>query len=130
MANRVVDLPSGAKLTIQPAPFAEAKALYQAVLDEIKHIDFSTQDEMSKLLKDLLCYGFSSKKIEAALYKCMDRVLYNGLKITDETFEPVDARGDYLVVIFEVAKENVEPFMKSLYAQYGQVLASLVKDPA
>ena len=70
------------------------------------------------LRKDLFCTFLASKKIEAALAECMKRVTYNGLKITEDTFEPVEARDDYLTVCVEVTRENVVPFMKSLFA-YG-----------
>jgi hypothetical protein len=47
------------------------------------------------------------------------------MKIVEDTFEPAEARDDYLKVMFEIAKENVLPFTKSLYAEYSPILESL-----
>lgn len=124
--SKEVTLPSGAVLKLNSAPFKVSKALYQAVLEECKEVKISFDTPIDvNLIKDLFCTGFSSKKIEDALGKCFERCLYNGQKITDETFEPENARQDYLQVCIEVAKENIDPFMKSLYAQYGDILKGI-----
>lgn len=115
---RKITLPSGAILKVVPAPFAESKALYQAILSEVKTIALGMNAELPSLFKDLFCTGFSSPKIEAALYKCFARCLYNEQKITEDTFEPIDAREDYTSVCVEVTKENIGPFLKSLYAEF------------
>lgn len=116
-------LPSGAILKIGLASFAAAKSLFQAVSEEAKELKISAETEIDvSLMKDMFCVGISSKKIEAALWECMKKSTYNGLKITEETFEPEEARQDYLTVILEVAKENLAPFTKSLFAQYGDIL--------
>lgn len=125
MESRKLKLPSGAELEVQPAPFADAKALYQAILEEGKHVHVS--ENMESAIKDMFCVGLSSKKIEKALESCMQRALYEGQKITEATFEPVERRQDYLVVCLEVAKENIEPFTKSLYAQFKGTLDQLRK---
>lgn len=119
-----VKLPSGAVLKVQVAPFAEAKALYQAVLEEVKSIQFGGGTDMASLFKDLACIGFSSKKIEKCLEDCMKRCLYNDMKIDKDTFEPVERRDDYFVVCMAIAKENIHPFAKSLYAEYKAFLAT------
>ena len=129
-----IKLPSGAVLKIQLAPFSDAKALYQAVLEEIKLIEISSKEDLTSVFKNLACVGFSSKKIEQCLEVCFKKCLYNSgkgdLKIDKDTFEPIENRGDYLFVCVEVAKENILPFMKSLYAQYLQFLAILPSVPA
>ena len=123
---REVTLPSGAKLAITLPPFAVSKALYQAVLEEAKALKLDPEADIDiNLFKDLFCTAMSSKKIEACLNECMKRAQYNGLKIDADTFEPESARQDYIHACFEVARESVLPFMKSLSAQYGQVLATL-----
>lgn len=126
--NVSVTLPSGKKLDITLGAFAESKALYQAFLEESKSVRIEKTDELDvNMLKDLFCMGLSSKKIEAALEACLKRCAYNGHKITDATFEDVAAREDYLPICLEVARVNIEPFMKSLFAQYGAALEALKK---
>jgi hypothetical protein len=119
---RKVTLPSGAILKVVPAPFAESKALYQAILSEVKTVNIELSMELPALFKDVFCIGFSSPKIEAALQKCFTRCLYNEQKISDDTFEPVAAREDYTTVCVEVTKENIGPFLKSLYAEFQTAL--------
>jgi hypothetical protein len=124
-------LPSGAVLKITIAPFHDAKALYQACLEELKTLKIDPNDEIDvNLFKDLFCSALSSKKIEVALKDCLKRVTYNDLKIDDQTFEPIEARQDYILVCFEVAKENIAPFAKSLYAEFAPLLAKLQNNPA
>lgn len=125
-----ITLPSGARLKITLAPFLDAKALYQAILEELKGVPFSTQRELGEVIKDIVCIGFSSPKIEKALNKCFERVTYNDLKIDKDTFEPAEARGDYMSVMIEVTKANIEPFLKSLFAEYGQLLTMIQKSQA
>lgn len=128
---KVVKLPSGATLKVGLPPFEVSKALYQAILEEVKGIPVSAKTDMASVYKDLICLGFSSKKIESCLWECFKHCLYadgrGELKIDKDTFEPVAARDDYLTVCMEVTKENVNPFGKSLYAQFGQIL-ELIKN--
>lgn len=126
-----VVLPSGATLKIQMAPFADSRALYQALLDEAKGLKLDMAAEVDgNFYKDIFCVGFSSKKIEAAIFKCMERCLINDLRITLDTFEPVESRDDYFMVLFEVTQENVRPFTKSLYAQLRHVMSMIQNVPA
>lgn len=127
MDIRVVTLPSGAILKLQPAPFAEAKALYQALLKEAKAVKVGEDTEIGfDLLKNILCTSLSSPDIEKALAKCMKKALYNDLPMNDGTFEAVESRQDYVQVMFEVAKENVLPFFpKSLLSRLSDVVAKL-----
>lgn len=128
---KVITLPSGAELKIDVAPFAVARALYQVILEEMKTVQIDPQQEIdANLYKDLFCIGFSSKKIEQALKECMKRAVYNGARISDETWEPVEARDDYMKTCLEIAKENIAPFVKSLYAEYSHILEMLMSAPA
>lgn len=132
MITKEVKLDSGAVLKIQPGTFAESRALFQALMKEFKGVQFGAKVELGAMLKDVLCSGVSSEEIERALWVCFKGCIYNNgkgdLKIDGDTFEPVAARADYFSVCIEVAKENVLPFGKSLYAEYQRVLAMIVKD--
>lgn len=115
-------LASGAELEIQPAPFADAKALFQAFLEEARGVEIKGGVEMGDVLKNIFCSAFASAKLEAALYKCLERSRYNKLKIVPDLFEDVKAREDYLEVCYLVAEENLRPFTKSLYARFKDLL--------
>lgn len=122
-------LVTGNKLKITLGTFEESKKLYQAIMDECKAVKIEFTKEMNvDLMKNMLFTLMSSKKIEDALWVCMRRCTYNDEKITTDIFEDVNARADYFDVCFEVAKENVNPFLKSLYAQYGPTLKEIFGD--
>lgn len=127
MTNKIVVLPSGAELEIQVSPFRESKALQMALAEELKSIQMDPKTELTDInfWKNLFCSGISSQKIEEKLWVCMQRCTYNKLKITADTFEPVEAREDYLIACFEVMQENVRPFMKSLFARYLDLFQKL-----
>jgi len=133
---REVTLPSGAILRLGVAPFAVAKALYQALLKELKEIPISTKEELGTVYQKLFCTGFSSTVVEDALKECFKASLYDGrdgkgaLRISDDTFEPENRRQDYMKVCVEVAKENINPFAKSLYAEFQTVLAMTESIPS
>lgn len=126
-----IKLPSGATLKITLSSFSVAKALLQAVTEEAKGMTISGETEIDfNLMKDLLCTALSSKKIEACIWECCKKATYNGIKISEETFEDEDARQDYFTVMLEVSKENLLPFMKSLSAQYGDILKKIAPGQA
>lgn len=128
MASKKIVLPSKAVLEIFPSDFAVARTLYQAVLEETKGHKMDPSAEVdTNLLKDLFCTMLSSKKVEAAVEACMAKCTYNGHRIesVSTVFDPVEARQDYLMACYEVAVENISPFMKSLYAKFSTVLEKL-----
>lgn len=119
-------MPSGAELTITPAPWADARDLYQSVFEELKTAKLDPEAEIDvNFRKDMLCIALSSKKIEARVWKCMERCLYEGLKIDENTFEPDKAREDYLKVCLEVSQENIRPFVKALLSEFGPLFAAM-----
>lgn len=114
------DLPSGAVLEIGHTPWRVSKALVDAIMEECKGLKVTASTEIDvNLIKDVVCSSVASKRIEAAIDECMKRVTLDGLKITDETFDAVEARAEYFLIRFNVAKENVMPFMKDLSAQFS-----------
>jgi hypothetical protein len=131
MSSEKIKLQSGAELAITLAPFEDSKNLYQALLSELKvlKVEYNTEIDVN-FFKDIFCVGFSSKAVEAALWKCMSRVTYNDLKVTKDTFEVEEARQDYFDVCFEVARANIAPFTKNLYAKYESVRAKLKPNQA
>lgn len=120
-----ISLPSGAKLVITLPPFEVSKALLQAIAEEGKGVELDPGSPVAALWKDVFLTAIASPKIEACIWKCMERATYNGLKITKDTFENEDARDDYLTICYEVARKSILPFTKSLSAKYSQVLEAL-----
>ena len=101
MANLIKKLESGAQIEIQMAEFEKAHRLLQVVTKSGIPIE-----AMVDLIVD--------EKIQPALWDCMAVCLYNGIKVSRETFESTDTRGDYLVVAKEALVYNLSPFFKGL----------------
>jgi hypothetical protein len=121
-----ITLPSGAKLRISLSSFAVAKALFEAVAAEAKEMRLDPQSDIDlDLMKNLFCTGFSSKRIDTALSECMKKCTYNGVRLTEETFEPEEARQDYVTVCLEVALSNLRPFTKNLFAELNRIAEKL-----
>lgn len=111
-------LPSGAVLGLNLAPFADAKALAQALLVEAKAVTFGEDVDHLGLWKDIVCTALSSKEIEKHVHKCMARCTYEGSKITNDTWESASARGDYVPAVYRVIEENVSPFLNGLLPDF------------
>lgn len=122
-----IKLPSGNVLQMGHTPFSESKALYQALLEEAKGVQFDSKQDFAAVIKDMFCAGFSSKKIEACLEVCLKRCLYAGLKIEnlDKMFDSKESRQDYSVICIEVVQENIGPFTKGLYAEFVRLMSIL-----
>jgi hypothetical protein len=122
MLPEKITLKSGATLDIQLAPFAEAMRLFKTIANELKSADVQLDGlSMEKIkgtdingIKNAVLQLLGSDAIEASVRTCMVRCLYNGTKITPQTFEPNDARQDYLPVAWEVVKFNMGPFFAGL----------------
>lgn len=131
MAVREVKLPSGAILKIHTAPFVDAKTLFQALLKEIKKVNIKA-DEWEGVLKDIVCSAFSSPEIEECIKKCWIKCLYMRgdvpKKLSDSLFDDQSTWEDYISILIEVAKENVSPFLKSLFAQSKDLVSPLMTE--
>jgi hypothetical protein len=122
-----ITLSSGAKLEITPLPYLKAWGVSQDVLKEVKKLNvdintLKTIDFKNLLAVDALsfagplCEVLSNEKIIEAATVCMERCTYNGLKIDADTFEKIEARQDFLPVVFSVLKENISPFFANLFS--------------
>lgn len=117
---KVIDLPSGKKLEITLAEFSKSKDLFQALMEEGKGLKMDPEAQVDvNFYKDLIFTAMSSKRVELALGECLKRCTYSGLKIDKDTFEPEEAREDYIGVVVNVGYENIRPFLKNLYAQFA-----------
>lgn len=122
-------LSSGAKLEITPLPYLKAWSVSQIVIKEVekigldpkdlKSIDFNNPMAADVLnFKNPLCAVLASESILEAAKTCMERCTYNGLRIDDDTFERIEARQDFLPVVFSVLKENISPFFANLFSYF------------
>lgn len=108
---REVTLPTGAVLKINDAPFKDAHALYQAVLKMLVFAEVPEGKEKRDVIKDYLPLTLASPEVHQAVMKCFERATYNEKKITDATFEPIEARKDFVQACIEVQIQNLDPFL-------------------
>lgn len=114
-----ITLKSGALLQITVAPRKDSSALLRAITRELAKLSIKLDEKLdvasfagpaiSGLLQLL-----QSEDVEKAAFVCMGKCLYNGQRITEATFEPEEARPDFLPVVQEVIKANVVPFFANL----------------
>ena len=117
-----VKLPSGSTLSITLGSFDEALHLFQTLSKEVGAVKISATDHHVNLFKDLFCSVSSSKDVQAALWPCLSRCLYNKQKVNKDLFEDEKAREDFLDICMEVAKINCAPFTKNLYAKFAEAM--------
>lgn len=119
-----VKLDSGKELSITAAPFETSKELFQVVMGSMQGIKFDGDAEMDiNFFKELFVVAASSKKIEEHIWACMDKCLLDKTRITKEMFEDEKLREDYMDVMFHVARVNIRPFMKNLFAKLRHLMS-------
>jgi hypothetical protein len=125
-----IPLKSGHKLTVGIAPYAKANKLRKVILAEIAKVQVASELKIdAKMLamdlrelsgpalstvKNLICTLLSSDAIEQAFFECAEHCTLDGPKVTRQTFEPPEMRGDMLPIAQEVIRANVAPFFEGL----------------
>jgi hypothetical protein len=125
--NETLQLKSGHTATLALASFTEASELRRVLAREIAAAPLEIGGDLAAImgkdvgvLKNLICQLLASEALEKQIFKCLARCLLDGQKITPQTFEPAEMRGDYLPLAVEVVKMNILPFFE------GLELASLI----
>ena len=134
--SKKFDLPSGAKLAVTMAPFADSMELTKEVLRSVQGSKFSPED-MSRDFKSVyeaavLVPAFLDKVISlatsdkslAASFQCAKRALYipkdspvgfPGLPVNTELFDDpehaLSAREDLAQILWAIAEVNCKPFL-------------------
>lgn len=132
-------LPSGAKLYASVAPWADIKALHDALLDEIRGKGVGELDlvalqkayeggnpEGFNHLVDKMMGLLASKPIEEAVFKCAEKALYrpdgeeSSVRVTRALFDDPKlrerVREDYYAICLGVGGVNLRPFVKALFS--------------
>ncbi len=117
-------LKSGHVLQLAIADFGVACKLRRIVAAELLKVDLDItkidlQMDLAKMdpgmlrtMKDIVCVLMASEAVEQAFLACAGRCLLQGQRITKETFEPEDMRGDYLPTAWEVISLNLAVFFE------------------
>jgi hypothetical protein len=118
--------PSGVTVKINPADWVDAVKLKNAIVEAFAQsgaaLDLGTKIEASGAFLKAAMMVDSSPKVYDALWPCLIRCTYGGVKITPETFNPVKAREDYYPIVMACIKENHGPLFASLFSMFKELL--------
>lgn len=116
---------SGAAVVINSAPFEDALALNNLVAPYLTVIQTFADgnanirmDDLSKIMVE----AATNVQIQRQVMQCLKRCTYKGQAISAATFEDSQARADYYEVVAGCIKENVTPFVESLFSQFSALL--------
>lgn len=116
---------SNVKAVINPAGLNKAFRLKSAVENALLKQNINIFDVLGKgeiSYEDVFHLAMvidSDTEVFEACFDCLEKSVYNGVKITQEVFEDENARGDLYEVLFYCLKVNVYPFFKSLLSSFG-----------
>lgn len=116
---------SNVKVVLNPASLDKAfklKALVEKALlkQGIKLFDVLGEGEIT--YEDLFNMAMavdSDIDVFDACFECMEKSIYNNIKISKDVFEDEAARGDLYEVLFYCLKVNVYPFFRHLLSSFG-----------
>lgn len=112
----------GADIVIYSAPWRDAKMLFMAVSREASRQGVNFDDPANSFFS-LFFRLCGSIEVDSALAICLQRCTYNNEKITDETFNSIEAREDFHQVVKECAMVNLGPLGKELYSEFEALFA-------
>lgn len=113
---------TGTKVAIHEASFKDAIALKNSAQKA-----FLAQGIALSIETDLMQAIFaldSNEEVSKNIFKCLARSTYGSLKITEETFEPVEARNDYYEIVLACLEVNLLPFFKALTSKLAEAQAN------
>lgn len=116
---------SNVKVVLNPASLDKAfklKSLVEKALlkQDIKIFDILGRGELSyEDLFNLAMAVDADIDVFDACFECMEKSIYNDVKITKDVFEDESARGDLYEVLFYCLKVNVYPFFRHLLSSLG-----------
>jgi len=124
---------NGVNVKINPCEFKDAGKLKNIVIKELKSSGANFGELMSQNMEQMSNGQFdsiaqiilsvaSSPELEQFLFPCLLRSTYDDTKITPETFNDLDARGEYFKIVALCLKLNVFPFFKNLGCLLSMVM--------
>lgn len=121
-------LGSGAVLVVTMASYDDADALQTALLNAAKGLKLS-EDLMNQDVSDLLSpilNAATSKEVKAAMFKCFERVTYNGQKMGKALLDDPEigekVREDLYEIQMKTIEVNCGPFMKRAFSLFTAYL--------
>ena len=129
--DKEIILKSGKKLELQYAQFEVQMHLLSAITNELNKIDLNIkdQDALGLGIGKLIATAMTAKNIGDIFWQCANTCLYEGNRITQDTFQDINNRKDFLEVKYWVLFFNLEIFFSSLFGE-SKAFQSLGGDEA
>lgn len=110
---------TGVKVVIAPCSFQDAFRLKSAIQKALLKSGISLEEALDKDITSLVLAIDSDEEIMKCMFDCLKKSTYDGVKITMDTFESEEARGDLYDIFFQCLKVNIYPFFKPLLSRFG-----------
>ena len=105
---------------ISASPFIDASELRDALLKSIKGIQVSPELLKTDVtaMKDALIEASTSPEVRVALFKCLERATYDGVRVNVGLFDDPQlgerAREDYYNMAWKAVEVNCLPFLRRI----------------
>ncbi len=115
-------LPTGSKLVVSESSYADADALLKALVQCAKGVPLpkNFMETDVTVLKDVLVKAIVSDDVDAALFKCAERAVYENVKVTKALFDDPKlkdaARQDRFLISWHVIEVNCGPFFGKTFS--------------
>lgn len=124
----IIEKDSGVVIEIRPTGFKNAIRLKNAIMREIADhgidlkpgVKFQEMD-VSEVISQVASID-CSEAVQRGLFACLDQSKYGGLKITENTFDNMEARECYYEIMIACIKVNIVPFFKGLPSLLSQIM--------
>lgn len=110
---------TGAKIVVNPCSFQAAFKLKNAIQKALLKNKVSLEAALDQDITSLILSIDSDEDIMECMFECLKKSTYDGVKITQDTFEAESARGDLYDIFFQCLKVNIYPFFKPLLSRFG-----------
>ncbi len=123
-------LPSGSKLVVSESAYQDANTLLKALLRTAKGVQLAHNPLETDVtaLKDVVLEAATSPEVDAALFKCAERAMYENVRVTKDLFDDPKlkdlARGDYFLILWHVIEVNCGPFFGKTFSALKERLAT------
>lgn len=127
------------KVVLNIASFKDSSDLKKVVMkclgqaNVLNNIDVSNAEGLGlakilDLIMQVIINADSSDEFENAVFKCLERSVYDGKAITLDLFdEHPEAREDYYEIVSKCCEENLRPFFKSLVSEFKTRFETMTK---
>ena len=110
MPREIITVNGKAKVVFNETDFRTANKLKSALTKAVKAQGYNLADLGTTETLEVLDV---SDELQSVLFECLKKCTYNSAKITEDTFESLEARSDYYEILLICLEVNYFPFVKA-----------------